>query len=109
MTSVTVTSSTCSNCILSIHSPQLQRNSNPSPSISSLGVNQPPYSTYFNDTISSYPSCPSPVSHNQPRIPQTTSPFVLCFVQGNISTCFGCKQKYLKSLVPPHDIIMYQT
>lgn len=39
---------------------------------------------------------------------QPSSPFVLCFISGNISSCFGCKTKYLKSLQPPSDLC-YQT
>ena len=30
--------------------------------------------------------------------------FTLCFITGNISSCFGCKAKYLKSLQPPADL-----
>lgn len=32
------------------------------------------------------------------------SPFTLWFITGNISSCFGCKAKYLKSLQPPADL-----
>ena len=32
-------------------------------------------------------------------IPQL-SPFILCKIEGNISTCFGCNNKYPKSLTP---------
>ena len=53
--------------------------------------------------------CPSPYLYMPtapPSLPQyqPSSPFVLCFISGNISTCFGCKTKYLKSLQPPDDL-----
>ena len=35
---------------------------------------------------------------------QPPSPFILCFISGNISTCFGCKTRYSKSLTPPADL-----
>ena len=53
--------------------------------------------------------CPSPYLYMPtapPSLPQyqPSSPFVLCFISENISTCFGCKTKYLKSLQPPDDL-----
>ena len=81
-----------SNCIVSFQSlPQLT-----------------PYSPSTWCTVPSLPLHPSP--HPSPGIrhqsyPQgTTAPFVLCFIQRNISTCYSCKQKYLKPLVPPYDL-----
>ena len=32
------------------------------------------------------------------------APLLLCFVMGNISVCYGCKQKYPKPPTPPNDI-----
>ena len=65
------------------------------------------YST-FSPSLYQCPS-PSPPPHASlpPASPpqyQPPSPFVLCFISGNISTCFGCKTKYLKSLQPPADL-----
>ena len=43
--------------------------------------------------------------HPQPQLLlQPPSLFVLCFISGSISTCFGCKIKYPKSLQPPADL-----
>ena len=87
-----MSSSVGSNNIVSIQSPQLN---------TLLLHNQSaifPYSPY--GIVQSLPSYPSPVPRNTCRT-EDASPFVLCFIQGNVSTCFGCKQKYLKPLVPP--------
>ena len=35
---------------------------------------------------------------------QPPTPFSVCFITGNISVCFGCKNKYPKSPKPPQDI-----
>ena len=61
--------------------------------------------TYINSPVArarSLPSYPSPVSRQLPI--RTAAPFVLCFIQGNITTCFGCKQKYIKPCLPPEDL-----
>ena len=51
------------------------------------------------------PSHPPPLVHVTPRSPSPISePFVLCFVTGNISVCYGCRQKYQKPCQPPHDL-----
>ena len=92
---VTMCSSVGSNNIVSIQSPQL--NTLPLHNQSAIF----PFSPY--GIVPSLPSYPSPVPRNTCRT-EDSSPFVLCFIQGNISTCFGCKQKYLKPLVPPHDL-----
>lgn len=34
----------------------------------------------------------------------TTYPYTLHFITGNISSCFGCKNKYKKPLEPPNDL-----
>ena len=47
------------------------------------------YPMYHN--VQSLYSCPS-------------NPFVLCFIAENISTCFGCKNKYNKSAKPSQDL-----
>ena len=35
-----------------------------------------------------------------------TAPFVLMFITGNIAVCFGCKNKYVKTLQPPEDLCL---
>ena len=35
-----------------------------------------------------------------------TAPFVLMFITGNIAVCFGCKNKYVKTLQPPEDFCL---
>ena len=51
------------------------------------------------------PSHPPPLVHCTPRSPSPTpEPFVLCFVTGNISVCYGCRQKYPKPCQPPDDL-----
>ena len=51
------------------------------------------------------PSHPPPLVHFTPRSPSPTpEPFVLCFVTGNISVCYGCRQRYSKPCQPPHDL-----
>ena len=48
---------------------------------------------------------PSSSSHQLPAaIQPQMSPFMLTFVRGNISVCFGCKQRYRKPVSPPHDL-----
>ena len=51
----------------------------------------------YNYEQSLYP-CPLPSPTAQ------LSPFVLHFITGNITVCFGCKNKYKKSLQPPEDL-----
>ena len=59
------------------------------------------------------PSSPSPLVHVWPNVytyamPQTDQ-FVLTFIRGNISICYGCKQHYVKPVIPPNDLcIMHQ-
>ena len=51
------------------------------------------------------PSHPPPLVHCTPCSPSPTpEPFVLCFVTGNISVCYGCRQKYPKPCQPPDDL-----
>ena len=51
------------------------------------------------------PSHPPPLVHFTPRSPSPVSePFVLCFITGNISVCYGCRQKYPKPCQPPDDL-----
>ena len=53
---------------------------------------------------------PSPYfqqSHTQPSFhatQQQLEPFILTFIRGNISVCFGCKQQYGKAIQPPNDL-----
>ena len=49
---------------------------------------------HYSPTGYSYTSCGT--SLYPPR-----SPFVLCFISGNISVCYGCKNKYHKSAMKP--------
>jgi hypothetical protein len=51
------------------------------------------------------PSHPPPLVHFTPLSPSPTpEPFELCFVSGNLSVCYGCRQKYPKPCQPPHDL-----
>ena len=53
----------------------------------------------------SMPIHPPPLIHFTPQSPSPTSePFLLCFISGNISVCYGCRQKYPKPCVPPNDL-----
>ena len=64
--------------------------------------------------VSPYPALSSPpymlygsgyqMYHNAQPYYCSTNPFILCFIAGNISTCFGCKNKYSKSAKPPQDL-----
>ncbi len=64
----------------------------------------------YNINLPQYPSPVRSLPHSQsyvyPTVPYHTQPasFVLTFIKGNISTCFGCKQKYLKPCLPPQDL-----
>ena len=42
--------------------------------------------------------------HKDLPLDQTSEPFVLCFISGNISVCYGCWQKYPKPCVSPNDL-----
>ena len=51
------------------------------------------------------PSHPPPLIHYTPQsLTPLSEPFVLCFVTGNISVCYGCRQKYPKPCQPPDDL-----
>jgi hypothetical protein len=54
------------------------------------------YSTFPPPLYQPLPPHPAPPLP-PPTLPlcQPSSPFVLCFISGNISSCFGCKTKYL--------------
>ena len=43
--------------------------------------------------------CPPPTQQ-----PTFTLPFSITFITGNITVCFGCKNKYYKNLQPPEDL-----
>ena len=38
--------------------------------------------------------------------PPSDVPYVLVFVKGNITTCFGCRAKFMKPSVPPYNLIV---
>lgn len=83
-------------------------------------TSNPPYHTplspYHTQTICPPYHTPTIPHYNYPPTPQFTSmpaptaqyqpadPFVLCFITGNISSCFGCKNKYTRPLQPPEDL-----
>ena len=55
------------------------------------------------------PSCPPPLIHVAPQSQSSCTmqpePFEVCFIGGNISVCYGCRQKYPKyNRPPPSDI-----
>ena len=60
-----------------------------------------------NDTpCFSLPSCPPPLVCVSPQniSPLPTEPLELGFIGGNISVCYGCRQKYAKPSCPPNDL-----
>ena len=83
----------------------------PTPSFSPPHMLQPPvygetmvpYPTFYPDALLGveYPASPNPYWPNQS---QPLSPFTLCYITGNISTCIGCKNKYLKTRVAQDDL-----
>ncbi len=101
---------------------------NQSPFIGNLSIQQPlspsasprgfpysspqgfPYSSPQGFPYSSpqgYPySSPQGFPHSSPY--QSMSPFVLCFISGNISVCYGCKNKYIKSTMQSPDDLCIQ-
>ena len=53
----------------------------------------------------SMPIHPPPLIHFTPQSPSPISePFLICFISGNMSVCYGCRQKYPKPCVPPNDL-----
>ena len=50
------------------------------------------------------PTTPSPAAQNFHVPSQQMNPFILTFIQGNISVCFGCKQRYRKPANPPDNL-----
>jgi len=50
------------------------------------------------------PSSPPPLIQAPPEISPETSPFTLTFITGNIRVCHGCRQKYHKPALPPHNL-----
>ena len=89
-----------------------------SPFCSNQQMFQPRYSGHHDRGMHGYATFPPPFYQYLPHAPpvpllppptllpqcQPSSPFVLCFISGNISSCFGCKVKYTKSLPPPSDL-----
>ena len=89
-----------------------------SPFCSNQQMFQPRYSGHHDWGMHGYSTFPPPFYQHLPHAPpapplppptplpqcQPSSPFVLCFISGNISSCFGCKAKYTKSLPPPSDL-----
>ena len=60
----------------------------------------PPY--YYGQSSNIYP----PLLPCQPQLqqPTFTSSFTVTFIAGNITVCFGCKNKYTENLQPPEDL-----
>ena len=46
----------------------------------------------------------SPPGLQQQQQQQQLNPFLVAFIQGNISICFGCKQHYQKPAIPPNNL-----
>lgn len=57
----------------------------------------------------SYYGTPIHTPYDESSSHSFTNPFVLCFIKGNISVCFGCKNKYPKSPSPPYNICIRHT
>ena len=90
------------------------------PSASSLNMVQSPvYGTLVQQSqmygsSSMYPMCPPPFRQDAVHgmgysflpspMPPCPSPFILCFITGNITTCIGCKNRYPKSPQPGYDL-----
>ena len=53
------------------------------------------------------PSLPPPLIEALPETSAETSPFTLAFISGNIRVCRGCRQKYTKPAVPPHNLCVW--
>ena len=51
---------------------------------------------------------PSPLVHYSLSSTESSSPFELCFVTGNIRVCRGCRQRYPKPPQPPLDLCVRQ-
>ena len=68
-------------------------------SISPPYLVSPPYSS--NPYGQYFPWYSSP--YNMPSI-TLFSPFILCFIKGNISVCIGCHNRYGKSREPPNNL-----
>lgn len=54
--------------------------------------------------INVLPSSPPPLIQALTETSPETSPFTLAFVTGNIRVCRGCRQKYSKPALPPHNL-----
>ena len=79
-----------------VHSPLNFYNSYPYPAQAVY----PPFQPDVQDAGNPYPPAHSyQLSYNHPPLP-----FILCFIQGNISVCIGCKNKYPKAPKPPQDL-----
>ena len=50
------------------------------------------------------PSLPPPLIQALPKTSPETSPFTIVFITGNIRICRGCRQKYTKPALPPHNL-----
>ena len=50
------------------------------------------------------PSSPPPLIQVPPETSPETSPFTLTFITGNIRVRCGCRQKYSKPALPPHNL-----
>ena len=60
-------------------------------------------STGFVTTTSGMPSGPPPLIPCGTS-PPNDSPFTLLFIYGNICVCRGCRQRFVKPPLPPHDL-----
>ena len=50
------------------------------------------------------PSTPSQMQPSLLTPQQQVDPFMLSFIRGNISVCYGCKQRYQQPINPPNDL-----
>ena len=67
-----------------------------------VGSSSTPSSSF---QYSPLPSTPSPAATGCYDVAQQQSnPFLVTFITGNISVCFGCKQHYRKPVVPPYNL-----
>ena len=62
-------------------------------------------SAVYNTVVPPYPAYPYP--YRSPNVSSLSyNPYFVCFIKGNISTCYGCNNRYPKSPSPPNDMCL---
>ena len=73
------------------------------PSTPQFQLPSPVYQPQLNYPLSPYCRSTQPHAYPTDQFWHTT-PFTLCKILGNISTCVGCRNKYTKTALPPDDV-----